>query len=205
LPAFALAALAFASTTALAMCGAPLEQNNFKRPLDYTDPADEDYVKNWVEQYHWTPQVENLSKGKTAPVQQDLAFILRQIPNHHRALNSMMNWQLLHGYPIDASEYGMYKMECYFDRAITFRPLDPVLHILQGIYFHKTKNYADAERSYLRALDIDPDLTEAHYNLGLLYIDMGRFAEAKQQAQKAYALGYPMPGLRNKLARLGKW
>ncbi len=197
--------VALSPLPALAMCGAPLAQNNFKRPIDYTDPADQDYVKNWVEQYHWTAGVENLTKGKSGPVQQDLAFILRQIPNHHRALNSMMNWQLTHPFPLDATEYGMYRIDCYFDRALSFTPNDPVLYVLQAIYFHKTKKYEDAERSYQRALAMDEDLAEAHYDLGLLLFDMGKFPEAKAEAQKAYALSYPMPGLRNRLARAGKW
>ena len=201
----ALLLVALSPLHAHAMCGAPLAQNNFKRPLDYTDPADQDYVKNWVEQYHWTPGVENLTKGKSAPVQQDLAFILRQIPNHHRALNSMMNWQLTHPFPLDANDYLMYRIDCYFDRALTFTPNDPVLHVLQGIYFSKSKNYEDAERSYRRALDLDPDMAEAHYDLGLLLFDLGKFQEAKAEAQKAYALSYPLPGLRNRLARAGQW
>jgi len=162
-------------------------------------------VHNWVEQYHWNANVENLTKGKSGPVEQDLAFILRQIPNHHRALNSMMNWQLTHPFPINAAEFGMYRIDCYFDRAISFTPGDATLYMLQGIYFHKTKKYEDADRSYLRALDLDPDLAEAHYSRGLLLFDMEKYPESKAEAQKAYALSYPMPGLRNRLARAGKW
>ena len=38
---------------------------------------------------------------------------------------------------------------------------------------------ADAERSYKRALQLNPDLTEAHYNLGCLWLSQNKFEAAK--------------------------
>jgi hypothetical protein len=34
-------------------------------------------------------------------------------------------------------------------------------------------------------------------------LDLKQYALAKQQARKAYQLGYPLPGLRKKLASVG--
>ena len=46
---------------------------------------------------------------------------------------------------------------------------------------------------------------EIHYNLGLIYLELGDADRALEQAHAAYALGYPLPGLRNRLQRMGKW
>lgn len=45
---------------------------------------------------------------------------------------------------------------------------------------------------------------EAEYFLGHTYLDLGLYNEAKKHADNAYRLGYPLPGLRNKLRRVGK-
>jgi hypothetical protein len=43
------------------------------------------------------------------------------------------------------------------------------------------------------------------YNLGLVLFDMKLYEDAKARAVAAYELGYPLPGLRRKLERIGKW
>jgi TPR repeat protein len=50
-----------------------------------------------------------------------------------------------------------------------------------------------------------PDNATAHYNLGLLYFDKKNYSKAKVHAEKAYALNFPLPGLRNRLKKVGKW
>jgi tetratricopeptide (TPR) repeat protein len=198
-------ALVLAPAAAHSMCGAPFEQNAFKRPIDYTNPADREFVTIWVEPFHFTREVEALVRGKSSDIVGDLSYTLRQIPNHHRALNSMMRWQLEHKLPADAPERLIYPMECYFERALAMGTNDPAIYVLQGIFFHRSKQYQDSLRSYDRALAINPNLAELHYNLGLLLIDMKDYAKAREHAERAYELGYPMPGLRNKLQRLGYW
>jgi len=34
-------------------------------------------------------------------------------------------------------------------------------------------------------------------------VDLGRYEQALEHARQAYAFGYPLPGLRNRLARQG--
>lgn len=46
---------------------------------------------------------------------------------------------------------------------------------------------------------------EVKYNMGLLQVELGKIGEAVESAKQAYALGYPLPGLRNQLKRLGRW
>jgi len=46
---------------------------------------------------------------------------------------------------------------------------------------------------------------EINYALGLLYADRGAYASAMECAKRAYALGYPLPGLKKKLEKAGQW
>jgi tetratricopeptide (TPR) repeat protein len=45
---------------------------------------------------------------------------------------------------------------------------------------------------------------EINYNLGLYYLELGRFDDARECAARAYSLGYPLPGLKKKLMALGQ-
>jgi hypothetical protein len=45
--------------------------------------------------------------------------------------------------------------------------------------------------------------TEIHYFLGLVLIDLHDYDEAQKHAIEAYALGHPLPGLKDKLAAAG--
>ncbi|MET0101179.1 MAG: hypothetical protein ABW078_05545 [Sedimenticola sp.] len=47
------------------------------------------------------------------------------------------------------------------------------------------------------------DSAELHYFLGLAYLMLDDVKSAKKHADKAYTLGYPLPGLRNKLKKKG--
>ncbi|HKR37529.1 MAG TPA: tetratricopeptide repeat protein [Steroidobacteraceae bacterium] len=46
---------------------------------------------------------------------------------------------------------------------------------------------------------------EVKYNLGLLQVEAGKLDAAVDSARSAYELGYPLPGLKNKLQKLGHW
>jgi tetratricopeptide (TPR) repeat protein len=46
---------------------------------------------------------------------------------------------------------------------------------------------------------------DIQYTLGLLNLEAGNIDAAVENARQAYAKGYPLPGLRTKLMRLGRW
>ena len=50
-----------------------------------------------------------------------------------------------------------------------------------------------------------PEQATIQYNLGLMYVKKKEYEKASAHAQKAYALGFPLPGLKNKLKAAGKW
>ena len=50
-----------------------------------------------------------------------------------------------------------------------------------------------------------PEDPTYNYNLGLVYYKTKQFKEANEHAHKAYALGFPLPGLKQLLVTAGKW
>jgi tetratricopeptide (TPR) repeat protein len=50
-----------------------------------------------------------------------------------------------------------------------------------GLACHYTGQTAEAERAYQRALQYDRDLTEAHYNLGCLWLEQNKLEGAKRE------------------------
>ena len=42
-------------------------------------------------------------------------------------------------------------------------------------------------------------------DLGLAYADLKQYDKALESAHRAYGAGFPLPGLKNKLKRAGKW
>jgi len=171
-------------------------------PFDYTNPV---HVKNKlpiVEQVHFTFNVESLKKGETGEDPMgDLDYTLRAFPNHHRALNAVMRYE--NSGKKRSADY--FSTECYLKRALAFKPDDGIVWMLYGIYKHKKKEYKDALQYYNKALKLMHDSPDLHYNLGLLYFDMRMYEKSLLHAQKAYSLGYPLPGLKNKLVRKNMW
>lgn len=176
-------------------------------PFDYTNPEHVRTNLGIVEQYHFNADVENLRRGMTTDVAGDLAYTLRVFPNHHRALNAMARlWRrdLSRGETprgISASQTPEY----WFEKAMQFAPHDGAVPLLYGIHLHTKKKLDEALKYYKIAEQILPDSGDVQYNLGLLYFEKKDYRLAKLHAEKAYNLGYPLPGLRNKLIDAGVW
>jgi len=181
-----------------ALCGGSLSDNNFRRPIDVNDPADKHEIY-LVEKFHFTPEVAALIRGSTAKLPGDIHYTLRHIPNHYGALDSMARYQLKN--PAQSSEY--FTADCYFERALAFRPKDGRLYMLYGMYLHRAKRYDQAVAMYAHAEELGFDNPELYYNRGLLEFQRDNLDEAAAYAAKAYAGGYPLPGLRDKLAKAG--
>ena len=166
-----------------------------------------------VENVHLTKKMQSLETGNTgggiSGFLQDVDYTFRRIPNHPKALDMISRFQIRHGgkIPRMGNWVGSWtrSAECYFERAIQFTPREPVLHMLYGIHLHRSGRLTDAEKQYLTSADLSPDSIELHYSIGLLYFELGKFDLAVQHAKKAYEGGYPLPALREKLKKVGKW
>jgi len=191
----------FAAPGAQAFCGPPLNINHWGMPVDYRDSSEAgQYKRNIVERYHFTPEIENLQKGLNGPLPGDIHYTLIQLVNHHRALQAMANWQLMH--KRKASDE-FFPADCYFERALAFTPDDPLLYMIWGNYVFRNKEYDRAVTIYKEAERLSPQDPEVQYNLGLLYAELKDYDKAREYAIKAYSKNYPLPGLRNKLKRAG--
>jgi tetratricopeptide (TPR) repeat protein len=84
-------------------------------------------------------------------------------------------------------------------------PSDPTLYSALAQIHWKQGNFKAARDALLAGNELTGGrAAEIHYNLGLILIEMNLLDEAVQSARTAYELGYPLPGLRNRLARLGR-
>ncbi len=57
------------------------------------------------------------------------------------------------------------------EEAIVTDPENPSIHYAVGVTYALMGNVKDAERSYLKAVELKSDLFEANYNLGALYVN----------------------------------
>ncbi len=171
-------------------------------PFDYrTASAD---VKLIVERAHFTRDVEQLIRGKSSgtPVG-DLDYTLRAFPNHHRALYSLMKWG--EKKRTDTPKDAHWPIWCYFDRATRFQPEDAQVRLLYGIYLQKNGRYSESLEQLRIAESFAGENANILYNIGLVYLDLNNSEKALEYAHRAYRLGFPLEGLRNRLKRLGKW
>ena len=167
-----------------------------------------DYLKDkdkvtMSESFHFTPEVESLTRGKsTVVIGADLDFMLRNYPNHHRVLAAMMRLGEKEKTPQPAG--ATYTVACYFDRAIRFRPDDLVARMLYATYLSKNRREADATAQLEMVTQAAGDNAFSHYNIGLIYLEMKNYDRALEQAHKAYGLGFGRPELRDRLKSAGR-
>jgi Tfp pilus assembly protein PilF len=98
-----------------------------------------------------------------------------------------------------------YPVECYFERAIRFAPDDGVARATYGSYLFSLGKTDRALAMFRQAEVLQPENAAINYNLGLAYLKTKDYAQANTYAKKAYALGFPLPGLKNLLIEAGKW
>jgi tetratricopeptide (TPR) repeat protein len=91
-------------------------------------------------------------------------------------------------------------------QAVTIDPKNPSAYSALAIAYRQDKKLNLARDTLLKGdRATEGKSAEIHYNLGLIYLELGDADRALEQAHAAYGLGYPLPGLRNRLQRMGKW
>jgi len=171
-------------------------------PFDYRTASKENL--EIVESQHFTENIKNLIRGEDAFLGDDISYTLVRFPNHYPALQAMVKLSLREKDVRPLSAH--YSVECFFDRAMRFRPGDGIVRMLYANYLLKLKGRAEeALEQYQEAVKIQPEHANINYNIGLLYLKAKNYEQSVVHAKKAYKLGFPLPGLRNKLKRAGKW
>lgn len=170
-------------------------------PLDYrVTPPDE---IEFIEVRHFPPHVERLVRGEKGTIAGDIAYTLRAIPNHPRALRSAAELTRRNGgvTPKDLQ----YSVACWFDRAIAYRPDDPYVRVAWGFELIRSKETRAALEQVKVAESLANGNSQIHYNVGLLYFDLKEYEKSMANARIAYTQGFNLPGLRDKLTKAGKW
>lgn len=174
--------------------------DNAYGPFDYRTRADKLHV---VESFHFTDEVKSGAGGSGTFIGSNLDYTLRAFPNHTPALavmaraGALRKKQTLPG--------AKYPVECYFERAMRFAPDDGSVRSAYAGYLYSLGRSGEALAQYDEAVRLAPNDATVNYNAGLLYFKNKKYDRANRLAQKAYALGFPLPGLKNMLVNSGKW
>ena len=150
-----------------------------------------------VESFHLKPAIDLLAQDKLEYAYDELVFILLWFPNHPKALDLMTQVATRAKQPQVAEKHFRDAFELYPDRKQT--------HMLYGNFLSKSGQREKAIESYKRAIELDPNYAEGHYNLGLAYYHQKKYDLANTHAQTAYSYGYPLPGLERLLKEKKAW
>jgi hypothetical protein len=170
-------------------------------PFDYR--SDTGNKLRIVEQYHFTPNIQSLVSGNSASIGAELDYTLKASPNHHRALMTMIRLgeKLKSPQPVGAQ----YSVECYFERALRFKPDDSTARMIYATFLSRNGRVADATLQLEAAAKTAGDNPFTHYNIGRIYFDIKNYDRSLEQAHKAYGLGFAQTTLRDQLKGVGRW
>ncbi|MDP1652011.1 MAG: tetratricopeptide repeat protein [Rhodocyclaceae bacterium] len=151
-----------------------------------------------VEKYHEQQGIDKLRTRFYPGAWGEFNFMLNYFPNHPRAL-------ILMGQVCERWLDPKCNMTSYFDKAVRLTPENAGIYLTQGVYLQKRGKLAEAIESYKKALELNPNSANTHYNLGLAYVTQKNFDLANEHAQEAYSRGITLPGLQNKLMQAKAW
>jgi uncharacterized protein (TIGR02996 family) len=157
-----------------------------------------------VERFHFTPEVEALIRGKSSTtIAADLSYTLAAFPNHHRALMSLM----LLGQKLKSPQPqgAQFSVECYFLRALRFRPDDTTARLMWASYLTHQARATEAGHELAKVSEVAGDNAFIHYNIGQVYFDLKKYDKALEHAHQAARLGLTLTGLEDRLTRAGQW
>jgi len=183
-------------------CGKLKEPGQYG-PFDYSNAQHRKQYLGIVEQNHFPEHVEKLIRDETGSIGGDINYTLVAFPNHYRALVAITKLSLRE--KTTRVKGANYTVECYFDRAMRFKASDGMVRMIYGSYLGKIGRSDDALEQYQVAVNLQPENATTNYNLGLMYLKEKDYEQAIVYAKTAYELGFPLPGLRNKLMKTGKW
>lgn len=167
---------------------------------DYLDPANLAQIRS-VERVHFTDKVRSLSGGATGSVIGDLEYLLNWFPNHHQALDALTRLAIRENTLRPRGSRA--SVDCRFQWASRVNPSDPAVPMIMGIFHFKRGQNVLARELLEQAAKIAPNDANVQYNLGLVLVKLKDYPAAIEAARRAYGLGFPLPGLKNALARAG--
>lgn len=182
-----------------AECGDLSNGNN--GPFDYR--VERGAKLRVVEDFHFNAKVENLLSGQSGYLGQDLEYVLRVFPNHHRALAAVA--RLSKREKAATIAHTSWPAECFFERSVRFRPDDTVARMLYANFLHQSNRSDEGVRQLEAASQLARDNGFTQHNVGLLYAEFGIWDRALSQAHLAKSLGFERPDLKQRIVAAGKW
>lgn len=93
----------------------------------------------------------------------------------------------------------------YLNEAIAQRPTETTPYCAMAVIHRKRGKLQEARDILVKGNEVTGgESAEIHYNLGLIYVELKDLEQAQVHAEKAYALGYPLEGLKKKLAQASR-
>jgi hypothetical protein len=169
-----------------APCGNPFV-NHFG-PFDYRTASAA--TRKLVEDFHFTIGVESMTRPATTMFHEmanDVEYTLRVFPNHHRALITM--GRLADRFKRDPPPGTNLTVECWFDRALRFRPDDTVARSLYAQFLQRRNRRDEAVLQLDLAAGEAGESALSLHNIGLVYLEFGEIEKALAQVHRAAALG----------------
>jgi len=91
-------------------------------------------------------------------------------------------------------------------RLIEVQPQSARAYVALAMMHKQLKQLPAAREALIKGNTVmEGNSSDIQYNLGLINLELGDVSEAVENAKKAYALGYPLPWLKDKLRSMGKW
>lgn len=187
----------------------PLRIANKYGPYNYRTATQGD--KDLVEVAHFNEHFEAYKLGRVKFQKKadrnietpaaGFGYTLWAFPNHYRALTAIedlsyrKNAEKLDGLPL--------RVHCYFQRAVKFVPEDGLVRALYGYFYARRKNANEAEKQLTNAVKLQSEDVNVLNYVATAYLEIGHIDQAVENAKKAYMLGYPFPGLRNRIEKAG--
>jgi tetratricopeptide (TPR) repeat protein len=219
------AALAFAPTesewaTWPAYCQARYLVSGAGADTEYVRRLDPAVVRTWESRlgpevwyglHHYCAALIIANRAKSEPDKKERAKLLKQVIEEDRfTLGHVPDTHPMHAeiaahMGLAHGQLGQKELALrHFDMAIERCPSCSVGYQAKAIFYREASQPAQA-REALEAGDraLEGKSALIHYLLGLVLMDLKDFPAAQDHARRAYELGYPLPGLRDRLARAG--
>jgi hypothetical protein len=173
---------------------------NHYGPFDYRTEKGKLII---VESAHFTPVVEALVGSATGDMNKDIDYTLRTSPNHHRALITISKLTQRTANPQPTGF--QFPLECYFERAVRFKPDDTIARLIFAQHLGRTKRVDDAQKQIDAALSLSEENALTQYNAGLILFEMGVHGRALKQAHVAMKMGFTRTELQDMLKKANQW
>ena len=183
-------------------CDVLMDRGTGYGPYDYTNSEHRKNYLSIVERHHFSSNVQFLLKGdSSAFIWDDLVFVVKAFPNHHRALAVMVKHRLANK-PLSP---GANRIECYFANAFSFKSDDAQVYLIFAQYLAKTGAHEQALRVFKKHESMKSVSSERDLSLGMLYFDMKQYAKARALAEKLSRNQNPNTELKDKLISVDQW